>query len=136
MNPDLTRHPSTDPGTIIQLRDRQYAADLIATALLHLDLFTWLAKNEGASPENIAAHFELAERPLDVMLTLCRAYGFIEGIDELRISEMGREHLVKGFPVVPWPILHADKRFRNFQEFHPCAQNWKARQLAGKGRGR
>ena len=98
MNPDLTRHPSTDPGTIIQLRDRQYAADLIATALLHLDFFTWLAENEGASPENIAAHFDLADRPLDVMLTLCRAYGFIEGIDELRISGMGREHLVKGSP--------------------------------------
>ena len=98
MNPDLTRHPATDPGLIIQLRDRQYAAELVAAGLLHFDFFTWLSENEGTSPDEVAAHFGFAARPLDVLLTLCRAYGFIEGISEISISEMGREHLVKGSP--------------------------------------
>ena len=98
MNPDLTQHPATDPGIIIQLRDRQYAAELVAAALLHFDFFTWLSENEGVSPDAMAGHFGFDARPLDVLLTLCRAYGFIEGAEGIRITEMGREHLVKGSP--------------------------------------
>lgn len=95
MNPLLTQHPTTDPGIIIQLRDRQYAAELISTALLHLDLFTWLSENKNVSPQDAAEHFGLVERPLDVLLTLCRAYGFIEGLGKINLTLMGREHLVK-----------------------------------------
>lgn len=98
MNPDLTRHPATDPGMIIQLRDRQYAAELVATALLHFDFFSWLSENEGVTAEKVAGHFGFEARPLDVLLTLCRAYGFVEGVEKVRITEMGREHLVKGSP--------------------------------------
>lgn len=98
MNPDLTRHPATDPGIIIQLRDRQYGAELVAAALLHFDLFSWLSQNECVSAEEVAGHFGFEARPLDVMLTLCRAYGFVEGVEKIRITEMGREHLVKGSP--------------------------------------
>ncbi len=98
INPDLTTHPQTDPGIIIQLRDRQYAAELIATALLHLDLFTWLSENEATTPARIADHFELTHRPLDVLLTLCRAYGFITGVEKIRLTPLGGEHLVKGSP--------------------------------------
>lgn len=98
MNPDLTRHPATDPGIIIQLRDRQYGAELVAAALLHFDLFSWLAENDGASAELVAEHFGFEARPVDVLLTLCRAYGFVEGVEKMRLTEMGREHLVKGSP--------------------------------------
>lgn len=98
MNPVLTQQPTTDPGTIIQLRDRQYAAELIATALLHFDFFTWIGENEDATPAEIAGHFGLAGRPLDVLLTLCRAYGFVEGISEIQLTATGREHLVKTSP--------------------------------------
>ena len=34
MNPDLTLLPSTDPAQLLRFRDRQYSAELIATALL------------------------------------------------------------------------------------------------------
>jgi hypothetical protein len=98
VNPVLTQHPATDPGIVIQLRDRQYAAELISTALLHFDLFTWLSENGGVSPGDAAKHFGLEERPFDVMVTLCRAYGFIEGTDALWLTEMGREHLVESSP--------------------------------------
>lgn len=90
--------PTTDPGIILQLRDRQYAAELIATALEHFDLFTWLSENGGISSQEMASRLEVAERPLDVLLTLCRAYGFVEGVDAVRLTELGREHLVKGSP--------------------------------------
>ena len=90
--------PATDPGIILQLRDRQYAAELIATALEHFDLFSWLSENDGVGSEEVARHFKVAERPLDVLLTLCRAYGFLEGVAALRLTELGREHLVKGSP--------------------------------------
>ena len=96
MNPHLTRHPATDPGIIIQLRDRQYAAELVTAALLHFDFFSWLAKNDGLTAEEVARHFGFEARPLDVLLTLCRAYGFVEGIEKICLTEMGREHLVEG----------------------------------------
>lgn len=90
--------PTTDPAHILQLRDRQYAAELISVALLHADFFTWLSENDGASPSTAAEHFGYQSRPLDVLLTLCRAYGFIIGTDALQLSPLGREHLVKGSP--------------------------------------
>jgi 2-polyprenyl-3-methyl-5-hydroxy-6-metoxy-1,4-benzoquinol methylase len=90
--------PTTDPGIILQLRDRQYAAELIATALEHFDLFSWLSEREGISPQEIASQLGVAERPLDVLLTLCRAYGFVEGVELVRLTELGREHLVKSSP--------------------------------------
>lgn len=100
MSPILTTLPSTDPGRILHLRDRQYAAELIATALLHLDLFSWLHKHPDATSADIAAHFDLAARPLDVLLTLCRANGFIESTpaDQHRLTTLGREHLVRDSP--------------------------------------
>ncbi|MCW1921760.1 methyltransferase [Luteolibacter arcticus] len=99
MSAFLNQFPATDPGGILDLRDRQFAAELIATALLHLDLFTWLEANPGVTSAAIAEHFGIKERPTDVMLTLCRAYGFVAG-DPNRVSltPMGREHLVKGSP--------------------------------------
>ena len=100
MNPSLSTLPSTDPGSIIQLRDRQYAAELVGTALLHFDFFTWLGENDGALPAQVATHFGIVERPLDVLLTLCRANGYIVSDDEggLHLTSTAREHLVKGSP--------------------------------------
>jgi len=100
MNDDLTKMPGTDPAQLLRYRDRQYAAELLAAAIIHLDLFTWLAEYEGADTEAICRHFEFAARPADVLLTLCRANGFIvtdEG-DRHRLTELGREHLVKSSP--------------------------------------
>ena len=100
MNPALTQLPETDPALLLRFRDRQYSAELIATALLHFDFFTWLVGHEGVSSEAIERHFGFASRPLDVLLTLCRASGLIttspQGLHAL--SPLGREHFVKGSP--------------------------------------
>lgn len=84
---------------ILRYRDRQYAAELISVLLLHFDFFSWLAKHGPATNAEIAAKFEIAERPLDVALTLCRANQFISSRgDRSEITRYGQEHLVKGSP--------------------------------------
>ena len=100
MNPDLTRLPETDPAQILRYRDRQYAAELIAVAIRHLDLFTWLGENEGADTRAVRERFDFAARPADVLLTLCRANGFIttDENDGHHLTTLAREHLVKGSP--------------------------------------
>lgn len=100
MSAFLTQSPATDPGLILELRDRQYAAELIAAALHHFDFFTWLEANPGKDPAAIGEELELAPRPLDVLLTLCRAYGFVTSVEDggVHLTAMGREHLVKGSP--------------------------------------
>ncbi|MEK7950019.1 methyltransferase [Luteolibacter soli] len=99
MSSFLNQFPTTDPGGILELRDRQFAAELMATALLHFDLFTWLEANPGASTSEISEKLGIKERPADVMLTLCQAYGLVAGHPEaVRLTAMGREHLVKESP--------------------------------------
>lgn len=96
----LTTPPKTDPTAVLRYRDGLYASDLLAAAISHLDFFTWLDKHPGASDAEICAHFGFAARPVDVMLTLFRANGFIEtdsaGGSEL--TETAREHLVSTSP--------------------------------------
>jgi SAM-dependent methyltransferase len=100
MNVDLTTLPVTDPAAILRYRDRQYAAELIATALLHFDFFSWLHENDGATEKEICTHFGFAARPADVLLTLCRANGFIsaDASHGLHLTQLAREHLVVGSP--------------------------------------
>jgi predicted O-methyltransferase YrrM len=92
--------PTTDPGPILRYRDGQYAAELLATGLVHLDFFSWLASNPGAETQRIQREFELSPRPADVALTLFRAQGFIRrvGEDGHELTPLAREHLVRGSP--------------------------------------
>ena len=100
MNDALTQLPTTDPAQILRYRDRQYAAELIAAAIVHLDFFTWLAEHGGANTEELCRQFGFAARPADVLLTLCRANGFIvtDADDRHAVTDLAREHLVKGSP--------------------------------------
>jgi hypothetical protein len=100
MNPALTLLPSSDPAQLLRFRDRQYSAELIATALLHFDFFTWLGENDGATSDAIAAHFGFIARPLDVLLTLCRASELVstDAAGSHHLTAQAREHLVKGSP--------------------------------------
>ncbi len=98
MSEYLTRQAKSDPSVILELRDRQYAAELIATALLHFDIFSWLSDHDDVAVEELSACFGFVDRPLDVLLTLCRSYGFIEGVETVRLTILGREHLVKNSP--------------------------------------
>ncbi len=96
----LNTLPATDPAQLLRYRDRQYSAELIATALLHFDFFTWLGENAGVNSEETAAHFGWALRPLDVLLTLCRASGLVSTDASGRhyLTQLGREHMVKSSP--------------------------------------
>lgn len=100
MNHPLTILPATDPARILQLRDRQYAAELIAAALVHLDLFSWLKARPGATAAGICEELDLAARPADVLLTLCRANGFVttDAGGGHHLTLLGQEHLVKDSP--------------------------------------
>lgn len=100
MNPNLTTAPGTDPTAILRYRDGLYAADLLAAAISHLDLFTWLADHSGATDQSICKHFGFAARPVDVLLTLCRANGFVEtnSVGEHHLTKTAEEHLVRSSP--------------------------------------
>lgn len=117
MAPDLTAAPATDPIRIYQYRDCLYAADLLAAAIVHLDFFTWLAANPSDLPA-ICRHFQIAERPADVMLTLFAANGLIEsrhGV--LHATETSREHLTASSPwnLAPYyESLHSRPIARDF----------------------
>ena len=79
---DLKAIPTSDPSDLLRLRDSVYATDLLITAIGHLDLFTWL-KNNPSDLNQIINHFEIAERPADVMLTYFKALGLIEEKNEI-----------------------------------------------------
>jgi 2-polyprenyl-3-methyl-5-hydroxy-6-metoxy-1,4-benzoquinol methylase len=100
MSHPLAILPVTDPAQILRLRDRQYGAELIAAALMHFDFFSWLGHNDGVTDEDICKHFDFAARPTDVLLTLCRANGFLttDSAGRHHLAQLGREHLVKGSP--------------------------------------
>lgn len=90
----------SDPFRLLRYRDGQYAAELLAAALLHLDLFTWMDQAGSVDTSSIRGRFQLAERPTDVLLTLLRAQELIrtgaDGVHELTTA--GREFLVATSP--------------------------------------
>lgn len=89
---DLTRSPVTDPLAIYRYRDGLYAVDLITTAL-KLDFFSWLEAHPSTVPE-ICAQFGFAERPVDVMITLFVANGWVQrNGEQLEVTPVAREHL-------------------------------------------
>jgi hypothetical protein len=95
---DLRTVPDTDPVGIYRVRDGIYAADMLLTAIVHLDLFSWLDENS-ATKEDICRAFETADRPTDVMLTLFAAMGLLEERWEIfKLTPVAREHLVARSP--------------------------------------
>jgi precorrin-6B methylase 2 len=95
---DLTLVPQSDPLRVYRYRDGMYGGDLVTTALVHLDFFTWLGQHP-STKEEICAHFGFAERPSDVMLTLFVANGFITCVQgQFEASQVAREHLSTGSP--------------------------------------
>ena len=68
--------PKTDPSSLYWSRDELYADDMLIAALTGLDFFTRLDAHPG-SVEEIARHFGLHPRPVDVMTTLFVARGLL-----------------------------------------------------------
>ena len=92
MSTDFTAGPATDPISIYRYRDGLYAVDLV-TAALELDFFSWLAEHP-SDLSGICEHFGFHERPVDVMLTLFAANGWIVREGKMcRVTELAREHL-------------------------------------------
>lgn len=99
MHNGLANHPLTDPAQILRYRERQYAAELLATLLLHFDFFSWIQSRKSVSTQEIQSHFGFAARPLDVALTLCRANQFIVSHGgNHQLTQLAREHLVSDSP--------------------------------------
>ena len=95
---DLTRDPLSDPLRIYRYRDGIYAVDLLNAAVVHLDFFTWLAAHP-SDAATICRELQLAARPVDVMLTLFKATGFVREENGVHhVTEVAREHLVQGSP--------------------------------------
>ena len=95
---DLKSAPQTDPVDIYRVRDAIYAPDMLLTALVHLDLFSWLAEHP-ATKEEICQALDVTDRPTDVMLTLLAAMGLVEERQLVfHLTTLAREHLVKGSP--------------------------------------
>jgi predicted O-methyltransferase YrrM len=95
---ELTRAPSTDATRLYRSRDELYATDMLIAALVGIDFFTWLDSHPG-TVDDIASHFGFHRRPVDVMTTLFVAMELLERSGEtLRLSAVGREHLVASSP--------------------------------------
>jgi predicted O-methyltransferase YrrM len=96
----LNQPPSTDPSIILRYRDRQYAADLVAAALLEFEFFDFLKANASVTSAEIGTHFDWKPRPTDVLLTLCRASGFVVTDDAGRcqLTTTGHEYLTSDSP--------------------------------------
>lgn len=95
---NFTRRPKTDPTGIYVQRDGMYAPELVAAAILGLDFFSWLAKSP-ADEATICSSLGLAARPVDVMLTLFCAMGYLEKRREtFHLTELAREFLVRDSP--------------------------------------
>jgi 3-hydroxy-5-methyl-1-naphthoate 3-O-methyltransferase len=94
----LTLKPLTDPSRAYRYRDGICAADLLTAAIVDLDFFTWLAGHPSDLP-TICRELGLAPRPVDVMLTLFAASGFVaRANDVFVVTGTAREHLVDGSP--------------------------------------
>jgi predicted O-methyltransferase YrrM len=72
--------PETSPELIFKLRDSSFANDLFIAAVGYFDFFNFLKKHP-SDIDGISRSLKIKKRPLDVMLTLFKAYGFIEGKD-------------------------------------------------------
>ncbi|MGI8604122.1 MAG: methyltransferase [Verrucomicrobiales bacterium] len=96
---DLTATPRTDPTEIYRYRDCLYADDMLIAALVHLDLFSWLARRGSATLAAICEALGLVERPADVMLTLFKARGLlVEENGAFHLSAEAAEYLVADSP--------------------------------------
>ncbi len=91
---DLTRAPRTDPSLLYRSRDEVYALDMLIAALAGLDFFSWIEPGP-RTVDDIAQHFALHHRPVDVMTTLFVAQGLLarDGA-ALQLTGLAREHLV------------------------------------------
>ena len=71
---------------------------MLLAAIVHLDLFSWLAERP-ATKQEICRAFDATDRPVDVMLTLLAAMGLVEQRQQVfHLTAKASEHLVSTSP--------------------------------------
>ena len=90
--------PDCDPSELLRCRDGVYGSALLSVAVAQLDFFSRLAEKP-MNPLAICASLHLAERPVDVMLTLFSAMGLVHLVHgKYRVTKLAREFLVNESP--------------------------------------
>jgi len=88
--------PKTSPELIFKLRESAFANDLFITAVSYFDFFNFLKKHP-SDFNSISDSLNIKKRPLDVMLTLFKAYGFIvEKDNKYHLSDISDNYLTGG----------------------------------------
>jgi hypothetical protein len=88
--------PQTSPERIFTLRESSFASDLFITAVAYFDFFNWL-KEHPSDIDTICNSLDIKKRPADVMLTLFKAYGFVEEKHcRYQLTDTATDYLVAG----------------------------------------
>ena len=91
---NLFNIPETSPERIFTLRESAFACDLFITAVAYFNFFNWLADNP-TDVDTICHSLNIQKRPLDVMLTLFKAYGLVkERKNKYSITDISRDYLI------------------------------------------
>src|SRR4030065_1632503 len=88
--------PKTSPELIFRLRESAFANDLFITAVSYFDFFNFLKKHL-SDFNSISDSLNIKKRPLGVMLTLFKAYGFVmEKDNKYYLSDISDNYLSGG----------------------------------------
>jgi hypothetical protein len=100
--------PTTNPDFLYHARDAIAAADALAVAIVHLDLFTMLDRDP-VDVTGLCNGLSLHRRPTDVLCTLLVAQGLLarDAVGLLRPTATAREFLVAGSPFDSRPYYAA-----------------------------
>ncbi len=103
----LTALPTSDPTILLRYRDGIFAVDLLTCAICEFGFYDWLS-SRNATLEEILTHFQWAERPADVLLSLSQAIGLViaetkSGVTRYSATALAREHLAEGSPWISRP---------------------------------
>ena len=95
----LDQLPRTDPTSILRHRDGIYAADLLTAAVTEFSFFNYLRDHPGTI-EDVCDHFQWADRPTDVLITLCKANRYLHQREDgtLFLTALAKEHLCDDSP--------------------------------------
>ena len=97
--------PKCDPFALLRYRDRVYGSSLLGAAIAELDFFSRLAERP-MSLKAICASLRLAERPVDVMITLFSAMGLIHQVrGKYSVTKLARDFLVSKSPFFLGPYF-------------------------------
>ena len=97
--------PDCNPSELLRCRDGVYGSALLSVAVAELGFFSRLAEKP-MNPLGICASLHIAERPVDVMLTLFSAMSLVHLVHgKYRVTKLAREFLVAKSPFFLGPYI-------------------------------